>query len=109
MHQSSQGSHVAESHAGIPNPIFTGVDDDDEIDEMDVASGEEEFLFGDTKDDDDDMFGHGGLFMMRAKLPKHTCVQCGSRESREPIVVFETRVFQFGLISVCYATCMLHL
>ncbi|OLQ12517.1 hypothetical protein AK812_SmicGene3591 [Symbiodinium microadriaticum] len=64
MHRSSQDSHVAESHAGIPNPIFAGVDDDDEDDEMDVASGEEEFLFGDTKDDDDgedaDVFGHGG-------------------------------------------------
>ena len=42
-----------------------------------------------------------GLFTMRARLPKHTCAQCGSRESREPIVVFETSVFTFGLITVC--------
>ena len=34
----------------FPNPIFVGVDDDDENDEMDVISGQKEFLFGDTKD-----------------------------------------------------------
>ncbi|CAE7826793.1 unnamed protein product, partial [Symbiodinium sp. CCMP2592] len=42
VHRSSQASHVTETQADIPNPLFPGVDDDDDdVDEMDVASGEE--------------------------------------------------------------------
>ena len=47
-----------------------------------------------------DMAGLFGLFMMRTKFSMHRCVQCGSTESLEPILVFESSVLKVDLVAV---------